>query len=91
LGFQKLASISSETGVDIRVQKSSDVEVPGHVSVVFARVVVSYFSRVNCIRIDQNILDKPTATIIDRREVFVTYKGEDKNLDYILFPPIQTA
>jgi hypothetical protein len=51
-----------------------------------AGVVIPYFSRVDCIRHRiKKILDRPTATIIDRRKVFVTYKGEDEKLDYIYF------
>jgi hypothetical protein len=65
---------------------SSDVESPDHVSVVFGRRgdTVFFASRLYTPS-DQKILDRPTATIIDRRKVFVTYKGEDEKLDYIYF------
>jgi hypothetical protein len=63
---------------------SSDVESPDHVSVVFGRRGdIVFFASELYTPSDQGILDKTTATIIDRREVSVTYKGEDENLDYI--------
>jgi hypothetical protein len=65
---------------------SSDVESPGHVSVVFGRRGETvFFASKLYTPSDQKILHKPTATIIDRRKVFVTYRGEDKKLDYIYF------
>jgi hypothetical protein len=66
--------------------ESSDVESPDHVSVVFGRRggIVFFVSELYTPS-NQHILDKPRATIIDRQEVLVTYKGEDENLDYIYF------
>jgi hypothetical protein len=64
----------------------SDVEAPDHVSVVFGRHGGTvFFASELYTPSDQRILDKATATIVDRREIFVTYKGEDENLDYIYF------
>ena len=66
--------------------ESSDVESPDHISVVFGRRGDTvFFASKLYTPSDQKILDKPKATIINRRKVFVTYKGEDKNLDYIYF------
>jgi hypothetical protein len=65
---------------------SSDVESPGHVSVVFGRRGGAvFFASKLYTPSDQKILDKPTARIIDGRKVFVTYKGEDAKLEYIYF------
>jgi hypothetical protein len=65
---------------------SSDVESPDHVSVVFGRRGDTVFFASNLYTpSDQKILDRPTATIIDRQKVLVTYKGEDEKLDYIYF------
>ena len=66
--------------------ESSDVESPDHVSAVFGRRGgIVFFASELYTPSDQHILDKPRATIIDRQEVLVTYKGEDENLDYIYF------
>jgi hypothetical protein len=65
---------------------SPDVESPDHVSVVFGRRGDTVFFATELYTpSDQNIVAKPRATIIDRREVIVRYKGEDEKLDYIYF------
>lgn len=65
---------------------SSDVESPDHVSVIFGRRggTVFFASKLYTLS-DQRIRVKATATIIDRRAVVVTYKGEDENVEYIYF------
>ena len=63
---------------------SPDVESSDHVSVVFGRRGDTvFFASELYTPSDQKILDNPTATMIHRREVFVTYEGQDANLDYI--------
>jgi hypothetical protein len=63
---------------------SSDVEGSDHVSVVFGsrRDSVFFASKLYTLS-DQMILDRPRATIVDRRKIFVTYKAQDKSFEYI--------
>ena len=65
---------------------SPDVEGSDHVAVVFGRHggTVIFASKLYTPS-DQNILNRPEATIIDRRKVLITYEGQDKNLEYSYF------
>src|ERR1700730_15044486 len=61
----------------------SEVESPDHVSVVFGRRGDTVFFATKLYSpSSQKIVRKPRAWITNAKEVFVTYKAEDEQLDY---------
>jgi hypothetical protein len=61
----------------------SEVESPDHVSVVFGRRGDTVFFATKLYSpSSQKIVSKPRAWITNAKEVFVTYKAEDEQLDY---------